>query len=386
MKKVKASGIYNCWKLGKRLIRDSQYSDSKTMLISAGLAEYYLSKGNHFKVREIANFLINRNLLLGHYYTALSYFLFADYGKAEHEVLSIPDYHQIAEVVFLYTEILIRINRCNEAWCLLESLVKFTTRKKSWLLMSNLVENGKDCERFLRNIAEVECQTSLLDNDDLITAKINAYMRCGQTIEALEIVKSPTWKGVKGIKLVKNIDTKQANVALQDLKTILDQKGVEFFLISGTLLGCIRENNFLGHDKDIDVGVWDTYTYEQLIQKIATSGNFYIIKSRTRDVIKLRHLNGTNVDVFITYREFDDYWHAGVKQKWHNKPFELVEHYFLGASYLIPADFDLYLTENYGDWQTPMKNFDSAYDTPNSVILNKDEFKLYEYTTLNSNL
>ena len=88
----------------------------------------------------------------------------------------------------------------------------------------------------------------------------------------------------------------------------------------------------------------------------------------------------------------NDYWHAGGKSKWHNTPFDLIAHQFLGASYLIPKTYDRYLTENYGDWYTPKINFDSALDTPNMEVIDNKAMLIYLYkklshkNTLNPNL
>ncbi|AHG84819.1 Cps7C [Bibersteinia trehalosi USDA-ARS-USMARC-189] len=171
---------------------------------------------------------------------------------------------------------------------------------------------------------------------------------------------------------------KLAAQALNDLKFVMAQQSIPFFLISGTLLGCIREGKLLGHDKDIDVGVWDDYDYEQLATLLGQSGYFYIVPTRTKHLVMLRHLNGIVIDVFIHYREENDYWHAGVKIKWHNSAFELAEKEFLGNNYLIPKDYDRYLTENYGDWKTPKVDFDSAFDTPNMEIYNQTEMTIYK--------
>ena len=40
---------------------------------------------------------------------------------------------------------------------------------------------------------------------------------------------------------------------LCDMKKILDENNQEFFLICGTLLGCIRNNDFIPYDIDIDI-------------------------------------------------------------------------------------------------------------------------------------
>src|SRR5690606_37477131 len=55
-----------------------------------------------------------------------------------------------------------------------------------------------------------------------------------------------------------------ARQALLDLRSDLSRADVKFFLVSGTLLGCVREGNILGHDKDIDVGVMEDVDFEKV--------------------------------------------------------------------------------------------------------------------------
>ena len=43
---------------------------------------------------------------------------------------------------------------------------------------------------------------------------------------------------------------------LLELKNLLDKNNITFWLMTGTLLGAIRENDFLAHDpNDIDIGL-----------------------------------------------------------------------------------------------------------------------------------
>ncbi len=42
---------------------------------------------------------------------------------------------------------------------------------------------------------------------------------------------------------------------LEDMKKILDNNNVKFFLYCGTALGAHREKKFIEHDQDIDVGI-----------------------------------------------------------------------------------------------------------------------------------
>lgn len=180
----------------------------------------------------------------------------------------------------------------------------------------------------------------------------------------------------------KKFTSDNASKALIDLNIIFSTAGIDFFLVSGTLLGCIRENKLLGHDKDIDVGVWSDIQTDKIITHVKKSGLFYIQASRSDLALRIKHVNGTAIDIFLHFREDDNYWHGGSKLKWNNTPFTLIKHNFLGKDFLIPAEYDLYLTENYGDWKIEKSNFDSAFDTPNATILNHYEMIVHTYKSL----
>ncbi len=362
--------------LTRRLIRDSEWKNSAVALFYGGLASYYLTKPDHDKAQKIANKLICKKILIGHYYLANSDFLFARYEQAENELKQITGYETIADCVFLLVDIFYRTNRFNEAWTLLENLARVNKRKKIWLYMARLVKNKEDSIRFQANIDYVRENTNFLKKDELLSAKTDALMRAGLSEQAIKLWQNQ--EKSKPSSLSYAMDQKLARVALEDLKSALDNNNIIFFLISGTLLGCIREKNFLANDKDIDVGVWDTHNYDELVMAVSGSGCFYIIKNRTKNIVQIRHVNGINIDIFVHHREENDYWHAALKLKWHNTPFTLMEWQFLGKNYLIPTDYDLYLTENYGDWKTPKTKFDSTYDTPNAEVINQAEFLLYQ--------
>ena len=197
----------------------------------------------------------------------------------------------------------------------------------------------------------------------------------------LQLRQSPKLLGAAREKNV-NYSSRRAEKALVDLERVLTGAGIEMFLVSGTLLGCVRENRLLGHDKDIDVGIWDDVTPERLLGTIRPSGLFMVMASRAPEIVRLRHANGIAIDVFYHYREAEDYWHGGVKLRWHNSPFTLARREFLGTEFWIPEDYDRYLTENYGDWRTPKIAFDSAYDTPNGEVLDREELTIHSFKML----
>ena len=89
---------------------------------------------------------------------------------------------------------------------------------------------------------------------------------------------------------------------------------------------------------------------------------------RAPALVKLIHENGINVDVFVHHREGDRLWHGSSIHRWENSAFELADYTLAGVPVLGPADADRYLTENYGDWRTPVTEFNCTTGTPNLVI------------------
>ena len=86
-------------------------------------------------------------------------------------------------------------------------------------------------------------------------------------------------------------------------------------------------------------------------------------------VLKLKHNSGVSVDVFFHWIDNGKLLHGSSYLYWSNTPFEFMHLPFYGSEYRVPEDSDTYLSENYGDWKTPVSNFNILYDTPN-VMLN----------------
>jgi len=183
----------------------------------------------------------------------------------------------------------------------------------------------------------------------------------------------------------------EAIEALGDFKELFPISDLRWFLISGTFLGLIRENGFLSHDYDIDFGVFeDEIDIAETIDKITASETFTLKKydyqaspliqspSPGRQegapyILKIVHMTGVHIDLFIHYRDLSAtpavYWHGSSLHKWENSQFELVQYQLYGLDVLGPADADKYLTENYGNWRTPVTDFNCTTGTPNLTLV-----------------
>tara|TARA_R110001606_G_scaffold111327_2_gene237775 strand:+ start:8080 stop:9285 length:1206 start_codon:yes stop_codon:yes gene_type:complete len=174
--------------------------------------------------------------------------------------------------------------------------------------------------------------------------------------------------------------------ALRDIAGILPLDQWPWYVMSGTFLGLHRENGFLGHDYDIDLGInAEQIDVESLLACLRKQTLFAMKKSDShveviRDekgrrqlrkqlsLIKLIHPNGLHLDIFIHYTDDGSCWHGSIIHRWENSPFGLIRREMEGVTVNAPEDADRYLTENYGDWRTPVTDFDCTTGTPNLVV------------------
>ena len=75
------------------------------------------------------------------------------------------------------------------------------------------------------------------------------------------------------------------------------------------------------------------------------------------------------IDLFIHYRQNGKIVHGSKIHLWENSPFELVIDNLEGIELYCPNNADVYLTENYGDWRTPVKEFSCSTGTPNLTVV-----------------
>lgn len=184
-----------------------------------------------------------------------------------------------------------------------------------------------------------------------------------------------------------SLDKADAARALADVTARLTQDGIRNFILSGTLLGAVREGDFLPHDYDIDLGVMgEEVEIGNLIALFESAEEFTVLGAQsqicftpdaegklsvrtTPVVLKIAHSNGIPIDVFLHYRDGETLWHGTDLYRWDNRIFTLSPYQLGGVTVDGPTDADLFLTENYGNWRIPKSDFQCALDTPNQSIV-----------------
>ncbi len=162
----------------------------------------------------------------------------------------------------------------------------------------------------------------------------------------------------------------QAFANLLEIKAVLDDLGIRFWLDGGTLLGAWRDGDFCdGDENDVDLSAWasDNHLIPDLIDKAVGRG-FRLYHhwtgdprapGRAQEVSFAR--DGLKVDVFFQEHTGDVVWHLIYAN--HRGTPVVVPHrllaafepiVFRGVEFLRPALIDGYLTHRYGDWRTPV--------------------------------
>ena len=182
----------------------------------------------------------------------------------------------------------------------------------------------------------------------------------------------------QNISKSKKISNQSKNIkkAFLDLDSFFELCRVEWFPISGTLLGFIREGKLLENDLDIDIGIMeDSISMETLKKLIVKSSSFKVSRveyqknfiqgyeSSLKPVfLRLVHSNGINVDVFYHYSLGDKIYHGTSSLLWENNSFKLSCLESTKSSMKIPHESEQYLSETYGNWKIEARDYNYHRD------------------------
>lgn len=181
-----------------------------------------------------------------------------------------------------------------------------------------------------------------------------------------------------------------ARKALSDFSDLMNACKLEFFLVFGTLLGCVRDNDLISGDTDIDVGIWQQADLSEVLKRCNQYG--FTPGPSTRDDsnradkisnITFYYRNKIAIDVYRHVLEGEKL-HCGFavgsnQLLYEVSPFTLMSKEFLGSEYLVPEDFEQYLVECYGVWKTPQPDFETAIHSPNLVNRDAPHIKALAY-------
>lgn len=182
---------------------------------------------------------------------------------------------------------------------------------------------------------------------------------------------------------------------LETITSIFEQLGIKYCLTAGTLLGIVREDRLLPWDTDLDLRIFrtDVRKLPRAISKIWLAG--YLVRTRRQEfddpplkkgekrIVKVFQKGGflkkgkVAMDCFIATRHGGEYvWSCGGPKLYTKKAVparfydETMEITFQDKAYTAPKDTEEYLTFRYGDWLTPVREWD--YTRDDGAIISPD--------------
>lgn len=194
----------------------------------------------------------------------------------------------------------------------------------------------------------------------------------------------------------KLMDFDRCEIMLKDVKKVLDKHDIRFFLMFGTLLGAIRENDFIWYDNDMDIGIlWeDLGKIQNTIKDFQDLGYTVLLGEYIKDYIIFRYIHiapyHEKVDMvtLIPYKEYYVWarsahvFNQGLKieqakyvllpfPKKHFEKFDTIK--FKGEDFLVPHLAEELLTYQFKTWRIP-GNAQMSLGLDN-IIIDIDEFR-----------
>jgi len=171
----------------------------------------------------------------------------------------------------------------------------------------------------------------------------------------------------------KFIDKSISKDNLLDFKRIMDINNISFTLAYGTLLGAIREDDFITHDEDIDVAILDEDRDNFLNSLDTFIENDFIIGRYANDILSLIR-NGEYIDIYIFRKKLFGYREFGNEQLKEKYLIDTMDYSFMDSKFKIPRESEKYLIEHYGkNWRVPIK--DAHACNPNIYLIIKNFLK-----------
>lgn len=175
----------------------------------------------------------------------------------------------------------------------------------------------------------------------------------------------------EGVKL---INKKQAEENLHVLMPVLEKYGIKPQLAAGSLLGAMREHDFITHDEDIDLNILEEEKdlLFTALHDLEVRG-FKVARYDRRGLISIIR-NGEYIDFYIFSPYNDDLRYCSGMIFPKKFVEELTTMKFKGETFYVPRETEEYLIFEYGkNWKTPV-----VWNNYNKSKWNRFKFMLKE--------
>jgi len=145
---------------------------------------------------------------------------------------------------------------------------------------------------------------------------------------------------------------------LIQIQNILEKVNIYWGFIFGTVLGAIREKDFIAHDEDIDLFILDTDECKLIDALFVLRENGFELIRYDKGGIYSFIKNNEYVDFYVFKPYKKGIYHCGSYYLLEKHLKETIFIDFRGGEFRVPKDYEEYLEITYGDdWQTPIEYF-----------------------------
>lgn len=157
-----------------------------------------------------------------------------------------------------------------------------------------------------------------------------------------------------------HFDKENAGIMLRNLKEVLLKNNVHFTLNFGTLLGAIRDHDFIPHDYDLDLSMHDRYKSAFIASLPELYERGIVLCGHYKDNIFNLFYEGIICDIDVVHDMVFPYslrYYRLLEKcypKFYTEKTEFID--FLGGKYEVPKNPERFLEYMYGkNWRIPQK-------------------------------
>ena len=168
---------------------------------------------------------------------------------------------------------------------------------------------------------------------------------------------------------IKRINKEISLINLRDFLSIVEGGGVQTGPVFGSLLGIVRDHDFISWDEDIDLYILkeDEDAFDTLLP-VLKEHRFELIRYERRGLYSFMR-DGEYMDIYVLEDVGEGIRHVGSAFLFEEDFKDTVTIDFKGIPVTVPKQTERHLEFLYGDWKTPVQYADFELSTFKKFIM-----------------